>query len=252
MTDPTLADPTAVFGRRVLAFLIDVALIVVPAMILVTSQIEYLEVNKLPVGAQEFCDRWIDEQGGMCLNFADLDDRVYFSDGVPTSGTTYLWAVNFGMLVLVQGFTGRTLGKALTGIRTVGEDGRPPGFLKALVRWLLWIVDGFPYVAPLVGFIVGLTTVGHRRVGDMVAKTFVVRSAAAGSPVAIPGPTAPAPPVGVGQTWGLPAPPASVPPAADRPHWDEARGTYIQWDPGEAAWMQWDDGQKTWSPIPGQ
>ena len=28
------------------------------------------------------------------------------------------------------------------------------------MRWLLWIVDGFPYFLPLVGFIVGLTTVG--------------------------------------------------------------------------------------------
>ena len=36
------------------------------------------------------------------------------------------------------------------------------GFVPNLVRWLLWIVDSAPWCLPLVGFITGLTTVGHR------------------------------------------------------------------------------------------
>ena len=131
--------------------------------------------------------------------------------------------------------------------------------VKALVRWVLWIVDGFPYFLPLVGFIVGLTTVGHRRVGDMAAKTFVVRRAAMGSPIVVPGLTAPPAPAGYAGAWGAPPPdptgattgwgpavdpssagwasptppPAAAPTAPDPgvPQWDEARGTYIQWDP---------------------
>jgi uncharacterized RDD family membrane protein YckC len=152
------------------------------------------------------------------------------------------------LLIVLQAFTGFTPGKLITGVRTVREDGRPPGFGKALVRWLLWIVDGFPYFLPLVGFIVGGTTVGHRRVGDMVAKTFVVRAAAAGSPVIVPGLTAPPAPTG----WGAPSAPVPASPPTDRPQWDEGRGTYIQWDPAQQSWMQWSEATRTWSPIPGQ
>lgn len=277
MAYPVQADPTAVFGRRVLAALIDAALVLIPVIMLITSQFEYLEESSLPVSGEDFCDTFLDENGGFCLS--GMDDRVYFNDGGTGSGTALYWGATFSLLVLLQGFTGWTIGKLLTGIRVVREDGKPPGFVKALVRWLLWIVDGFPYVVPLVGFIVGLTTVGHRRVGDMVAKTFVVSSSAAGSPIVVPGLTAP-PPVAAG-SWGAPAPtagwgappddpnaagwgapapptaaptptPAAAPPGAQAPQWDEARATYIQWDPTQNAWMQWNDGLKTWSRIPGQ
>ena len=266
MAYPAQTDPTAVFGRRVLAALIDFAILLVPTIMLITSALEYLEVSDIPGDPQEFCDAKMDDGDGICINFEDVDDRVYFSDGVPAEGAAYFWGANFGLLVLLQAFTGWTIGKLLTGIRVVQEDGRPPGFLKALVRWLLWIVDGFPYVAPLVGFIVGLTTVGHRRVGDMAASTFVVRSAAAGSPIVVPGLT-PSPPVGSIGTWDAPTPdagspgspgwaaPGAAPPAAppsDRPQWDAARNTYIQWDPQLNTWMQWDETLKTWSRIPGQ
>ena len=285
MAYPVQTDPTAVFGRRVLAALIDGALILVPVFVLLTSSFEYLEQTDLPIAdGQEFCDQFMDENNGFCVDATDIDDRVYFADEVSPGPTVFYWGGTFALLVLLQGFTGWTLGKLLTGIRTVQEDGRPPGFVKALVRWLLWIADGFPYFLPLVGFIVGLTTVGHRRVGDMVAKTFVVRSSAAGSPIVVPGLTAPPPPVGSAGSWGAPPPDAtgattgwgqavdpnaggwasSAPPptptaptpaaapAADAPQWDEARGTYIQWDPVQSAWMQWDEGLKTWSRIPGQ
>jgi hypothetical protein len=174
----------------------------------------------------------------------------------------------------------------------IGEDGQKPGFVKALLRWLLWLVDGFPYIIPgLTGFIAALSTAGHRRVGDVVAKTFVVRSNAVGTPITIEdggrlivgdeagtsaaplGWGAPPPSPGAPTGWGpaidpstpppppaaAPPPPAPAPDAAppsapgvDAPQWDEARGTYIQWDPAQGAWMQWDEGFKAWIRIPGQ
>ena len=278
MAYPVQSDPTAVFGRRVLAALIDAALILIPTIMLVTASFEYFTTEALDergVSGDQFCEQILDGDG-FCADFTDIDgiDRVYFADSVSGGSTLLYWGATIGMLVILQGLTGWTVGKLITGIRVVREDGRPPGLLKALVRWLLWVVDGFPYFLPLVGFIVGLTTVGHRRVGDMVAKTFVVRAAAAGSPIVVPGLTAP-PPIGGG--WGAPPPAAggpttgwgqavdpsssgwaapptapAPPPPTDAPQWDEARGTYIQWDPAQRAWMQWDEGSKAWSPIPGQ
>ncbi|MEQ1786285.1 MAG: RDD family protein [Acidimicrobiales bacterium] len=283
MAYPVQTDPTAVFGRRVLAALIDAALMLVPVILLFTADLEYKTAETLQrEGITDPCDALIDKDA-VCMDLTDVEgfEAVYFSDG-PT-GTTQAasWLLPIGMHVILQGLTGWTVGKLLTGIRTVREDGRPAGIGKAFLRWLLWIVDGFPYFLPLVGFIVGLTTVGHRRVGDMVAKTFVVRASAAGQPIVVPGLTAPPPPVGSAGAWGAPPPdpsgatttwgqavdpgaagwanpaPPVVPgpaaaPGANAPQWDEARGTYIQWDPVQGAWMQWNEAGKAWSRIPGQ
>lgn len=276
MAYPVQPDPTAVFGRRVLAAIIDAALIFVPVIMLFTAEFEYLNEADLNVTGEAFCDARLEDDNGFCLDFTDVDNRVYFSDGVSGSATALYWGATFGLYVILQGFTGWTLGKLITGVRTVGEDGRPPGFVKAMVRWLLWIVDAFPYFLPLVGFILGLTTVGHRRLGDMAAKTFVVQASAVGSPIVVPGLTAPpsmgptdgwgAPPPGAGGAatgwgqavdpssagWNAPTAPPAAAPSGSTPQWDEARGTYIQWDPAQRAWMQWNEGLKLWSRISGQ
>ena len=96
------------------------------------------------------------------------------------------WVAFVGLYAALQGATGRTPGKAVFGLKVVNEQGGNPGFGRGLVRTLLWIVDGQPCGIPLVGFITGLTTKGHRRVGDMAAKTFVVGKAHSG-PVVVPG-----------------------------------------------------------------
>lgn len=259
--------------RRVLAGLIDAAVILIPAIMLFTADLEYLGADQLGRPADVFCDEWISQRGGFCFNLADVDDRVYFTDSVSAAPSVYYWGGTLAMLVILQGLSGWTIGKLLTGVRAVREDGRPPGLAKAFVRWLLWIVDAFPYFVPLLGPIVALTTQGHRRVGDMVAKTFVVRRSAAGSPVAVPGLTA-APPMAVSYSttgpWAgpsqAPADPgtagwaapgvggAPVPPPAQAggPQWDAARNTYIQWDPAQARWLQWDEAARSWSAIPDQ
>lgn len=89
-----------------------------------------------------------------------------------------------GMLVVLQGLTGRTLGKVVAGIRTVNAEGRPCGLGRAAVRWLFLAVDAFPYVMPmLVGFIVTVASSNRQRVGDLVAGTWVVSRDAAGEPI---------------------------------------------------------------------
>jgi hypothetical protein len=241
-------DPTAVMGRRIGAVAIDGALIYIPLWIWAGSQFESSE--KVSADAAEtYCN--------------DFNDRI--SDGVcvPVDRTTY-YDADFGshlgdlssigllaavvMYVGLQSLLGGSVGKLLTGIRVVDEEGRKAAFWRMLVRWLLWIVDGLPFLlGPLVGFITGLTTTGHRRVGDMVAKTYVVRAQAVGHPVVLPGELGigfTPPPGSAPYNGGMP-----VPTARPGPQWDEARGTYIQWDPEATAWMQWDDLAKRWDPI---
>lgn len=251
------ADPTAVIGRRVVAALIDGAVVLVPGGAIASSQMEYITRERVGSGFDDFCSEYLDQQdGGSCFQ---LGDRAYFNDDTANPGSFAVLGLALVLLVVLQGLTGWTVGKLLAGIRTVKEDGSVPGIGRALVRWLLLVVDALPCI-PLVGFITALTTQGHRRVGDLAAKTFVVRSSAAGRPVLVPGlTTAPSAPVGYGApaghgtpgAWSSPGPTApNVPTAA--PQWDEARRTYIQWDAHQHRWLQWDEATRTWSPIPGQ
>src|SRR5687768_3118858 len=234
------SDPTSVIGRRVLAVLIDLIILAVPVILVVSSQFEYLELDDLGVSGEEFCDRFLDTSGGVCFNAESMDDRVYFTEDSSGGSNLLGLAVNFGLFVVLQGLTGWTPGKLITGIRLVGEDGRRAGIGRAALRWLLWIVDGFPYFLPgLVGFIVGLTTTGHRRIGDMAAKTFVVKRAAVGSPIVLPGMSPVAAPAPGG--WGTPPPPSA--PAAP-PSWAPAA------DPGATGWASPTTAAPTAAPTP--
>ncbi|WP_432969030.1 RDD family protein [Dactylosporangium sp. CA-233914] len=76
--------------------------------------------------------------------------------------------------IYMEGVLGRTVGKMVTGIRVVDEaTGRAPGVGKAAIRTVLRIIDGI--FAYLIGFIVVLSSQRRRRLGDMAARTLVVR-----------------------------------------------------------------------------
>jgi uncharacterized RDD family membrane protein YckC len=292
----TTTDPTAVFGRRVVAVLIDGAIAWVPATIWAANNLSTVsrsdyEAEWAPhnggISFESYCNTYTDRgENGICLQSGDTLILGTDSAG-PTLVIVGVWLLT---AVLLQGITGWTIGKLAMGLRTVQADGRACGIPKAGLRWLLWIVDGMPCGIPLVGFITGLTTQGHRRVGDMAAKTFVVRKEAMGSPIVVPGLTAPpppgayAPPPGAAPwappttapdptatgwaappaagawspppppQWDQPTPPSPnpTPPGVEAPHWDDARNAYIQWDPDLQSWMQWDEPGQRWFKIAGQ
>ena len=90
-------------------------------------------------------------------------------------GSLVLAAVVLLYYTLLEGATGRTVGKFITGIRVVdAQTGRNPGLLAALVRTLLRLIDGI--LAYLVGFLIVINSDSRRRLGDMAAKTLVVRA----------------------------------------------------------------------------
>jgi RDD family len=229
----TADDPTAVMGRRVAAWVVDSVIILAPSVALFTNELEFLEESDLDQSGTDFCEDYMDRNEGVCV---DVGDRVYFSDGVPVAPWAAFLGLSVLIYVLIQGLKGWTPGKLLFGIRTVAEDGRAPGIGRAAIRWLFLIVDGL--CAGLVGFIVALTSRGHRRVGDMAAKTFVVGGQYMGHPIAVPGmttsntaypgypgPPGDRPPADPPQTWAppptwgpaptwAPAPPETTPPHA--------------------------------------
>lgn len=203
-------SPFKVMGRRVVAFLIDAIVIfaIQTAVFFAMADKDTEILEKLQAGEYS------------------LDDTTY---GNVTIGDNE-WAIvggDFLLYVLIiavvyvlyywllQGRTGWTLGKMLTGIRVVREDGSAPGFGRAAARSFLWIADAFPYIIPnLVGFVVAMTNDQRQRIGDKVAGTCVVEAGAMGRPVGTvaaggaappPPPPPPAPPA---------APPADAPPPA--------------------------------------
>ena len=219
--------PTAVAGQRFVAFLIDA--LIISAVIAI---LWLLLVDKLPK------DQVVGDAG------FDIGDKRYaFTEANSYKQTIWLLLSGLTMFVvsvLVPAFSGSSPGRAVAGVRVVNEQGGPPGFGKSLVRWLLWIIDGFFFYA--VGGILVLANSKNQRLGDMAAKTFTVKKENAGQPVQFPQP---------GGGYAQPAyggyqaqPQAPQPPAQPA----QAQGPGAGWHPdprGQARLRYWDGSQWT-------
>lgn len=76
--------------------------------------------------------------------------------------------------LLLEGYLGQTVGKMLLGIKVVREDnGGVPGLGAAALRALLRIIDGILVYA--MAFVSVLASQKNRRLGNIAAKTLVVR-----------------------------------------------------------------------------
>jgi len=92
-----------------------------------------------------------------------------------------LWlAVMFLYFLLGEALTGRTLGKAAFGLRVVDvHDGSQPGLRAIALRTLLRSVDGLPVFYGL-GLLLLLLSPDSQRIGDVAARTTVVRAGGPG------------------------------------------------------------------------
>lgn len=83
-------------------------------------------------------------------------------------------AVFFAYFVISEGVMGQSLGKLLLRIMVVGRDGRRPSVASIVARNLL---RPWPFVVPvayLVGSLFLLLTPSQQRLGDLLARTYVV------------------------------------------------------------------------------
>jgi uncharacterized RDD family membrane protein YckC len=119
-------------------------------------------------------------------SYADASEPVEPLSVTTTSDTSALWL--FAILVLVLGVFwmlvwiayfvvceaafGRTIGKALLGLRVLSEDGTAAGFGQVLVRNLFRIFA----LVYLIAAIAVWTSPRNQRIGDRVAGTVVMRS----------------------------------------------------------------------------
>lgn len=102
---------------------------------------------------------------------------------------------------------GRTPGKKAAGLRVVTDTGGPVDFRASAIRNLLRLVDFLP-AWYLVGVITIIATRKNQRLGDLAARTLVIREAvvsAPAPPVIVPGLPRPPRPVVLPADWNLSA-----------------------------------------------
>ena len=86
-----------------------------------------------------------------------------------------LFLIHWGYYVFFEGlWHGATPGKKSLGIRVIRQDGLPIGFREAALRNLLRVADMLPPPCYILGGLVAHFDRHGRRLGDMVAGTYVV------------------------------------------------------------------------------
>lgn len=181
------ADPTAVMGRRIGAYLIDVLLAAIVMFAIMFPLWQSTSVTA-PAGTVECGTESRDSFGSEQFNSGvrtSLDVSFCFENGnqvhyIPAekegqfAGTFALVSggTSFAMLVLLQGLVGGSPGKLLLGLRVVKDDGSKAGVLRCLVRTILLIVDAA--CCAIIGLLTAFNSQRHRRVGDMAAGTMVI------------------------------------------------------------------------------
>ncbi|MGZ4729466.1 MAG: RDD family protein, partial [Acidimicrobiales bacterium] len=151
------SDPTAVVAKRYAAAFIDWGIGVAVAVVL------FFALSK---SVTHYSYSSFNSSGGYTTSreLTGIGAVIYYA---------WILSYNVGVFVLWRGLTGRTTGTIAMGLVTVNEQGRPLGPGYALLRSVAGIVDYIPCCLPIVGIATVASTKGHRRVGDMAAKSFV-------------------------------------------------------------------------------
>ncbi|MDE0927409.1 MAG: RDD family protein [Acidimicrobiales bacterium] len=172
---PSPANPQpAGLVRRALAWTIDTAFLIflISVVLLFTATQHPWPENQ---AGHEACAQ-LTEQANACYA---LEDQLWLFDVSPTSPAFWIplaafLAIHIGLTSL----TGRSIGKAATGLRVVTDpSGETPDITATAGRTLPWIAAiAIPQIG--LGIIlaeIGLVLTSRRRLGDRIGATQVVR-----------------------------------------------------------------------------
>jgi serine/threonine-protein kinase len=164
--NPPRPDQIAPLGRRLVAVLVDAFLVLAGVLI--------LQYDRVQVPANSTVDNACENLADQYPSCVTLGNAVYGSSIKTLFISPYFLVAMLVLFVLLQGYTGVTVGKLFTGLKVVGPDGKAPGPRRALIRTLFLAVDAFPYAVPLMGPLVAVCNKRRHRVGDAVAETTVI------------------------------------------------------------------------------
>lgn len=247
-------DPTAVIGRRIGACFIDVVLCGLAAAIPALLLADAYTFDRAGAGVDV---EWV--EGDLALFVRDTAIVLRGWEAAVTGGALLLAVLV--VMVWLPGRRGWTPGDLAADLRVVRGDGSRPGVFRALVRTVLWVVDWLP-VLGLVGYLSARATRRHQRVGDLVARTWVVDKHAAGRAVVEALPVEdeivvepeperepePEPEPEPAPEPAVHTPPPGVPP--DKPIWDKRHHRYVLWHSKSGRWLEHEE--SGWQPIDGE
>jgi uncharacterized RDD family membrane protein YckC len=114
--------------------------------------------------------------------FANEFARFYWElISVPLLVSPLIIAILFvASQTILQGKSGRTLGKWICGLKVLRTTLRPCGFARSLLREILLVIDSVLLLCWVPGVFSILATQRSQRVGDLLADTIVVRDSSPG------------------------------------------------------------------------
>ena len=106
-------------------------------------------------------------------------ENISGAGGMQRDMFPWYWGVLYFVIyiayfTLLEGSKGQTVGKMITKIKVVREDGSPIDMSQAFTRNILRIIDGL--FAYLIGAILIWRSDKQQRLGDSVARTVVVKA----------------------------------------------------------------------------
>jgi uncharacterized RDD family membrane protein YckC len=229
-------DPTAVVGRRVLAWVIDV--FIDAALLIALVQLSGIELRRRSTTGTAF-------------------DLAGEGDETAWLGISLVYLAWVGVRILLVSYKGWTPGKLICGVRVAGWNGRPPGLGRGLIRGL--VVGVLGAVAGCIYWIVALACMvfskDHRQPADWAAGTWVIDATYAGRLI-MPGPRHPvAGPPSVTreeaatllEAKGVDAGAVLEPgPRSTEPFYDRTRDCYVVWNERRHTWLQFDKAGNQW------
>jgi uncharacterized RDD family membrane protein YckC len=147
-----------VVGRRIVAALIDVLILAV-VFIIMSALFGDTETGRRETASGERTGVWVSLTGWPFVLYA---------------------LIVLGYYLVLEATLRQTAGKLVMGLEVVSADGAPLTAGRVFLRTILRLVDGLPFLY-LVGLITIAASKDQQRIGDMAAKTLVVRKALATS-----------------------------------------------------------------------
>lgn len=174
--------PVAGPGTRILSYAIDY-------LVIALLQLALIVLVLLVAATSATLQGWIDGLGDRAADLASGDPALV---GLQLSVFMAIFIVfqlvaEWGYFVVSEMTTGgRSLGKAVLGLRVVGDGGAALTLRASLARNLLRLVDVLPS-SYLVGLVAMLVSPEGKRLGDVVAGTVVIRldSAPLAAPIVV-------------------------------------------------------------------
>lgn len=170
--DPALTD---VWRRRVVAALIDLALVVGVLALLSVLQAESFTSDGAGFYSPQDLDR-MEALDDLPNRILEIGDTVYvLAGGALLMTVVVTLGLIAGIHVALPAALGTSPGKWVTGLRVVTTDGDLPEYRHTGIRTAVGLVDLLPVVVPwAVGAAVASRSPHHQRLGDRVAGTLVV------------------------------------------------------------------------------